>query len=160
MGIDPLTPKTEDMSYINDIKRLVWRFTESASFRPNENDNFALTGLIKTCQAVENDVKEQNRLFFNLYVHVYHKYCLYYDATPDIKIPQVELNRLLDEDLETLLEKFAEDMNLIEIERAIEAGVDLKKAKVWGTNELKRNMSAQFTQAVLNKMDGGKVRRR
>lgn len=146
------------MSYLNDLKRLVWRFNQASAFRPNDNDKEALKGIAAACKGVEAESLAQNRAFFNLYVYAYMKFCLFYHTTPDAKIPQVELHRMLDRSLDSLLAEFAEEMNLIEVERAIESELPVAAAKVWTEKELKKNLSAQFAQAVLNKHNGGKIR--
>ncbi len=147
------------MSYLNDIKRLVWRFNQGTAFKPNEADKVALSGVAKACKGVEENVIAQNRVFFNLYAYCFMKFCLFYHATPDAKIPQVELHKLLDRPLKSILDEFAEEMNLIEIERVIENKKPVKSAKVWTARELKKNMIAQFSQMVLNRAYGEKVRR-
>ena len=141
------------MSYLNDVKRLVWRFNQPSAFRPNETDINALAGIIETCKDVEKGSVLGNKAFYKLYAHVYMKFCLYYHTTPDDKIPQKELNKLLDRSLHDIMREFAREMDLIETERCIEAGLPLNKRKVWTIKEINTNLQAQFTSLLLKERE-------
>lgn len=134
------------------IKRLGWRFSESAkrsdkSFRINQDDVKALKTI---ADYYESESKRQiinNQLFGKMYIYLYGEFVSYYKSGPLDTIAQNELHKLLDKPIRQIVEDVMDRLNISELENVIKTQ-DIKDFSPMEYEEVSINLQAMINGAL------------
>lgn len=99
------------MKIKESLNRFQWRLSSGKSFQPNENDISAFNEIIKYYNKKEEKQLEDHSLFGKLYIYMFKHLIKHYKTTVFDPIPQKELHKILDTDINYLVEDFKDSVN-------------------------------------------------
>lgn len=98
------------MTIIDALKRIKWRFSQKKGFTPNDTDIIAVNVLISFTDEKLKEQFNDNQLFGKLYCYLFVQFVKYYKTTYDDPIPQKELNKLCDMDLDVFFQRLTDSL--------------------------------------------------
>lgn len=108
------------MNIYKALNRLKWRFSSKNAFTPNQLDREAYNEIARFCKKNLEGQWEHHLLFGKLYCFLFAELVHYYKTTYDDPIPQAELNRICDMDMELLFQKVTDRLNAAERSKWLE----------------------------------------
>jgi len=136
------------MNPYNALERISWRFNQKKAFTPSRIDFEAYNALLEFFNEYQKRETMENLLFAKLYLHVYTKFLIHYNATPSDPIPQKELHEIIGRSFNRLFEDLHTAITTIDLEQQIKSGAKNIEQHKYSMDDIKYNMNLQMAKAI------------
>ena len=103
---------SKTMTIKRAIDHFIWKF--SNTWKPTKKDIEALNEIIEFVEQKHQKQFNDNLLFAKLYITFYGELLKFYNASVFDSIPEKAINKILDTEIELIIEKFVDKANLVE----------------------------------------------